>query len=106
MSNARDMIDNWIRWVHTRPELGRPINLGYGRSMIDVIGAQTGTRDGERDEIKRPIIVEIAEAVESIYQRREPPVRVVLADWYFRKAYAKAPALVRAFELDVGKIRL
>jgi hypothetical protein len=74
--------------------------------MIDVIGAQTGTRDGERDEIKRPIIVAIAEVVESIYQRREPSVRVVLADWYFRKAYARAPALVQTFELDVGKIRL
>lgn len=104
------LILNWIRWELARPEIGgrRPINLGYGRNMLDIGGAQSGARDGERNPTPQIRPIEpLALKVDELWWKRTRSARRLLAAWYFGGRKAKGYLChVQAFEADVKRIEL
>ncbi len=107
------LILNWIRWELTRPEVSgrKPINLGYGRNMLDIGGAQSGVRDGERQPVPQVRPIEsLALKVDALWWKRTPAVRRMLSAWYFggKRIGGKAGYIrqVKAFEADVKRIEL
>jgi hypothetical protein len=111
MSQASDLIKNWVHYYRTLYDAGSPLyDLGYGRDTLDIAGAMTGVKDGEREEVKRPTIKPnepLALLVQAVYEKRPAMARVVLIRWFFKEErYGRAPSVVVNFQQDVGKIRI
>mgnify|MGYP006921353682 FL=1 len=80
---AESMIANWVRWERTKPETLGSMSPRGARSCLDVIGAQSGARDGERGPIKIAVIVPAAEAVDALWWSRDQTHRRAIARYFF-----------------------
>lgn len=103
------MINNWKRWEWTRPDSRGSLAPTGARSCLDVIGAQSGARDGERGPLRPSVVVPAAEAVDALWWAREQPHRRAIARYFFggeRARFRGFWQVIEAFYNDTARIEL